>query len=342
MIKVYLSGEHSKRSPLAYPALVPLFETEITFVRQPREADLCVFAHILDIQNATSDLIDEWRQRQLPIVLLSEEPFWDTIWGQKPLDPLIYIDTAFGTVPVHQINHSTSDVFRFGKIPYYLLTNPRFVKAYRDMFKRNAARSHSDWRDLIAGYDWDLTFMFERRPEPFHSVAWPDGDIIGLCSWRTELAEACQTGRVARLGRSWQGGESRFELQGDWHADKLKRLDGTSAMIGAIENTHQPNYITEKFFDAFACGGFPLYVASPSHRINEFGLPQDSWINLYGLTPQEAANHIYSLTFLDRITALQDANAALLNLFSSAQVEDYEQSWFADRLIKGLLALTAA
>ena len=72
----------------------------------------------------------------------------------------------------------------------------------------------------------------------------------------------------------------------------MARLDGRARLQGAIENTHQPDYITEKFFDAFACGAVPLYYASPGHRIHDLGLPPESWLNLYGLTPAVAAERL--------------------------------------------------
>lgn len=291
-LKIFKTGPHSHRTPLSYPALWPLFEDSTALVDHPSQADLYVFAHVLDIQEAPFEVIEDWRARQRPVVLLSEEPFWDTIWGQRPLDPLIYVETAWGGLPVHQLNHCTSDIFRFEDIPYYLLTNHRFANAYRYRFARNAARSVRDWQEDFARRPVDVTFMFERRAERHHWVEWPEADLTGLCSWRTDLAEACTDGVVERLGQSWQGGPSRFKLTTDWHTDKLARLDGRARCMGAIENTHQPDYFTEKFFDAFACGAIPVYWASPGHRVHDLGLPEGSWVNLWGMTPEAAADRI--------------------------------------------------
>lgn len=77
-------GAHAHRTPLSYSALAPLFSDEITHTQRPDQADIYVFAHSLDIENAPLELVEDWRQRQRPIVLLSEEPFWDTIWGRQP------------------------------------------------------------------------------------------------------------------------------------------------------------------------------------------------------------------------------------------------------------------
>jgi glycosyl transferase family 10 (putative fucosyltransferase) len=295
MIKIFKYGVHAHRTPLSYPALAPLFEGVTRLVKTPQEADLYVFAHSLDIEAAPRALVEDWRLRRRPVVLLSEEPFWDTMWGRKPLTRNRVLDTRYGALSVIQLNHHTSDIFRFDRIPYYLLTNHRFANTYAAHFARNASLTKADWQARFAARHTDLTFMFERRPEPYHTIRWPEGGIIGLCSWRTNLAEICtrtSTGDIIeRLGQSWQGGSSRFELD-NWHLDKMTRLDDHTRILAAFENTHQPDYITEKLFDAFACGALPLYFASPTHRIHDFDLPEMAWLNLFDLDVTNAAKRI--------------------------------------------------
>lgn len=291
MIAIYRTGALRHRTPLAYPALAPLFAPHVAEVADPLEADLWLFAHPLDVTDAPPALVEHWRARRLPVVILSEEPFWDTLWGRRPLARHFTIDTRAGRLPVIQLNHATCAIFRFAEIPYYLLSNHRFANAYAARFARNAGLSPADWQARFDGYPTDLTFMFERRPGAFHSVRWPEGDILGLCAWRTEIAEACEGERIRRLGASWQGGPTRFGLD-NWHLDKLVRLDGTTRKLAAFENTHQPQYLTEKLFDAFACGALPLYAASRHHRVHGLGLPPAAWLNLYGMTAPEAAQAI--------------------------------------------------
>jgi len=328
MIKIFKSGVHAHRTPLSYPALAPLFEETITLVQAPQEADLYLFAHSLDVEAAPRTLVEDWRARRRPVVILSEEPFWDTIWGRKPLARNRVLETRYGALPVIQLNHHTTDIFDFERIPYYLLTNHRFANAYAARFARNARLAPADWQARFDARHADLTFMFERRPEPYHAVRWPEGGIIGLCSWRTELAEACdKTGtgnNVERLGQSWQAGgqgdgqggrqSGRFALT-NWHLDKLTRLEDHTRILAAFENTHQPGYVTEKLFDAFACGAWPLYFAAPDHRIHTIGLPDDAWINLFDLavpaartriaqariTPEISAAYAQAQTLLDRL-----------------------------------------
>lgn len=296
MIRIFSHGAHAHRSPLSYPALAPLFADFVELVDRPDQADLYVFAHSLDVEAAPRALIEDWRARRRPVVILSEEPFWDTIWGRRPLARDRVLDTDHGPVPVIQLNHHTSTIFQFERIPYYLLTNHRFANTYAARFARNARIGPDDWRARFAARAVDLTFMFERRPEPFHNLFWPEGGIIGLCAWRTELAEACTSGAVERLGASWQGGARRLDLD-NWYLDKMARLDGRSRILAAFENTHQPDYITEKIFDAFACGSLPLYFAGPEHRVHDFGLPGLAWVNLHGSSVPEAAERIAGITF---------------------------------------------
>lgn len=315
-IRVFRTGAHAHRTPLSYPALAPLFADRIVPVDRPGEADLYVFAHVLDIEAAPHAVIEDWRRRQRPVVLLSEEPFWDTIWARQPLAHQRLVQTRFGPLPVIQLNHQTSPIFHFERIPYYLLTHHRFATAYAARFARNAALTASAWARRFADCAADLVFMFERRPEPYHALRWPEGDLIGLCHWRTVLAEADLPGRVERIGRSWQDGVPARQSLPNWHLDKLARLDGQMRCLAAFENTHQPDYITEKLFDAFACGAVPLYFASPGHRVHELGLPAAAWLNLYDLPPAAAAERIAALRIDSTLCeAYAQAQARLCDLF---------------------------
>lgn len=324
-IKVFKSGPHAHRTPLSYPALAPLFADFIDLVERPEQADLYVFSHPADVGAASKLLIEDWRRRRRPVVILSEEPFWDTLWGRRPLARHRVLDSHYGALPVIQLNHHTSSIFCFDRIPYYLLTNHRFANTYAVRFSRNAGLTTADWEARFAARKVDLAFMFERRPDPVHNMHWPAGGIIGLCAWRTALAETCSTGTVERLGASWQGGPSRFELD-DWYLDKITRLDDRSRLFGAFENTHQPTYITEKFFDAFACGALPLYFASPLHRIHDFSLPPASWVNLYNLSVPDAIRTIEEFRITRaHLEAYVDTQQRLKRLFCDTR------HWVAER-----------
>lgn len=325
MIRIFRTGPHAHRTPLSYPALAPLWAGEIEEVDRPDRADLYLFAHSLDVEAAPAEVVQDWRVRRRPFVILSEEPFWETIWGRRPLARHRHLDTPLGAVPVVQLGHCTCGIYHFDAIPYYLLTNHRFAAAYGARFARNAALTPADWAERHARRRADLTFMFERRPEPFHNLRWPEAGLAGLCAWRTRLAEACTWDGVERLGQSWGNGQSRFELD-NWHLDKIVRLDGHARMIGALENTHQADYITEKLFDAFACGAWPVYYAGPGHRIHGLGLPEGSWLNLYDLKPKAAAERLRGFApGPEEFAAYAAAQAALAARFGNPAL------WVAER-----------
>lgn len=348
MIKVFKSGPHAHRTPLSYPALIPLFADRITLVDTPDVADLLVFAHVEDIQTAPRALVLSWRQRRRPVVLLSEEPFWDTIWCRRPGLRHMVVDTAHGALPVIQLNHQTSPIFAFDQIPYYLLTNHRFALAYGARFRRNATFSPAHWQERFATYAQDIVFMFERRPEPYHSVTWDQYQIEGLCAWRTKVAEACTGDRlhgdpqadtkpvgrnIQRLGHSWSPNTPPRQTCVDWHLDKLVRLNGNQRILTAFENTHHPRYISEKFFDAFACGARPAYVAAPSHGLHRLELPIDSWINCHGRPPTTAAQMLeeqaqamqQEATAQSYAQSYAQAQKQLATLFCNPQI------WVAER-----------
>lgn len=61
MIRVFKIGPHAIRTPLSYPALEPLFDGRIKIVKRPEDADLYIFAHVLDVQNPPPALVEDWR-----------------------------------------------------------------------------------------------------------------------------------------------------------------------------------------------------------------------------------------------------------------------------------------
>lgn len=316
-LRIACEGPHARRTPFAYPALAPLWQDRIALTADPAKADLILWAHPMDLATARPEALREAGRK--PLALVSEEPFWDTIFSPDPLTSAI---TLPGGLRLHQVNHHRSAIFDFDVIPYFLLTDHRFAPAYAHRFARNAALGPEDWRAAFARRPLRTVFMAERRPEAFHDVAFPEGDILGLCAWRTRLAEACSRG-VERLGASWQGGPSRFDID-NWHLEKLVQLDGRARMISALENTHQPTYLSEKLFDAFACGAVPLAMASPGHRLHGLGLPEGAWINLWGLDSRQAAARVDAAEEPE-FAAYAAAQQSLARLFGAPRI------WLAER-----------
>lgn len=335
--RVYITGAHQHRQPFAYAALAPLWEGQIDLTTDPKDADLISIAHPHNLGDMTEAAAGKVAQGT-PTALISEEPFWDTLFSPDPLAHMVVLHAAhLGSAQVHQVNHHRSPIFDFARIPYFLLTDPGYIQRYGALFHRNAQLTAEDWAHAFANRPHDITFMAERRPEAFHDIDLPSGDITGLCAWRTRLAIGCITGRVQRLGASWGHGASRFDLS-DWHSDKLAGLDGQTRILSGVENTHQPTYLSEKLFDAFACGARPIYYASPGHRVHDLahdiGLPSEAWINLWGQNSDAAPEAIDAAPWDAAFySAYAQAQSALAALFTDAQAVASERARLGHALI---------
>ena len=283
----------------------------------PARADLVVIAHPRDALTLSAEAA-EALARGRPLALYSEEPFWDSLFSPDPAARSVILPTAhLGEARARQVTHHRGAAFDFDRIPYYLLTAAGFWLSYSARFARNARRTAADWRAHFAAVGARTVFMAERRPERFHDMVWPQAGIVGLCAWRTRLALACPG--AERIGASWGTAPSRFALR-DWHFDKLARLDAAVGTLSALENTHQPAYLSEKLFDAFACGARPLYMAAPGHRVHDLGLPPGAWLNLWGRDLAESARAAVTPPegrFFEDYAAAQGRLAAL---FASLEV----------------------
>src|SRR5687768_668792 len=135
MWRYCLSGKLWNRTPLAYPAYQFLLGHQglalgeaITLEQGP---DVLIFTHAYDIA-AASDQIAKAKKinPSIKIVLFSEEPFWDSVWGGDFYKPIQKIDVHGQSIDCHVINHVTSDVFAFDKIPYFVTTQDSFATRY--------------------------------------------------------------------------------------------------------------------------------------------------------------------------------------------------------------------
>ena len=293
--KVCLFGRHGHRTPMSYPAYRPLFSASFDYVDDPSRADILVLGFEIDIRDNIETLAQlKAANPGLHIVVLSEEPLWDTVWSAQ-LRPRQGVMRRGGhEVAFQRLNHANTDIFDFAEVPYFLTTDDQFFARYGALFSRNARRPAEHFRAIWERAPVRAAFMAEKRDKKVYDVRFPEAGVEGLSAYRTRLAEAVQGSGVLRGGKGWEEGEFRRQDLADWHLDKLATLDGRAFIISAIENTHQRQYVTEKLFDALAARGFPIFHAALNHRVHD--LVGGACLNTFGLSVEEAAERIQSLS----------------------------------------------
>lgn len=341
MIRLVLVGDFWNRQPLAYAPIRDRLSGRIQIVDDPRDAQIALFCHTHDLTHHAAALAHmKAAHPRLRPVLLSEEPFWDTCWAPDPFTLNQTWVTGQAALGYTVLNHATSDIFNTSAIPYFLLTDPRYVARYRPLFARNAGFAVSDW--LIHWHEahWDAAFVAEKRETARHDRAFPAQDVWGLSVLRGEITRSCKGARVLRTGMGWDSATKRADLP-DWHAEKLARLDLKCRYVSAVENTHQANYVTEKIFDAFAVGGIPLYIASDRHRVLQYVGPEGAWVNLASHLPRPDAalagpfdaNISATVETASAFAATQDR---LARLFSTPGIIEDELDQLCQRLYRAL------
>ncbi|MEL6208721.1 MAG: hypothetical protein AAFR44_00760, partial [Pseudomonadota bacterium] len=85
-ITVFVAGAYGHRQPLAYAPIRDAAAGLIATTDRLEAADLVVVAHWKDVVAQGPGLIARLSPAQR-LVLLSEEPFWDTLWCPAPFAP---------------------------------------------------------------------------------------------------------------------------------------------------------------------------------------------------------------------------------------------------------------
>lgn len=298
-MKIFLCGKHSNRTPFAYGAYKKLFVRYCTYVNNPLNADFIVFGFIIDIRE-NIELIERVLKgnRSAKFVVLSEEPFWDTMWsgGFTQKEKTVIVGEL--EVKLHILNHHTTNIFNFNTIPYFVTTSDDYIIRYQNLFTQNTKLSCAEIKKSMENAKIKAAFYAEHRSGGKFAVEFPEASVKSLCTYRTEIAESVKGKGVSIVGLGWEKEEKRQSLP-DWHLDKLAALNRQCKIISAIENTHQCNYVTEKIFDAFALLAIPIYYACPNHRLHQI-INTNSYINLYGKNVAEAK------TIIDRFHITED------------------------------------
>lgn len=281
-MKICLWGYHSCRTPFAYQPYRRLLQPFFEYTDDANLADVIVAGYILTFKQQRDRLREVLKTNpKVKLVAVSEEPLWDTLWCQGLYENQIAdyeIDEDF-VVTVLQLNHATSKIYDFVKIPYFITTENKYLDMYlpmlRSIVKEGAARLKRRWQTAI----FDFAFIAEYRDQENYEYKNDDSTVIGLNNFRTRLAQRFQGERTLIEGHGWQSKSKRQSLP-DWHLDKLSKLSANSRCISAIENTHHKNYISEKLFDAYACGSVPLYYALDCHRVYDL-LKFNTFVNVF-------------------------------------------------------------
>ena len=282
---IFVFGGYRNRNPLAYAPIRRELGDRIALPDSPAEAQILLVSHYRDFELFGAAIAAMLRQSpRLRLVLLSEEPYWDSCWMPDPFARRQQVATPFGTLDCTVLNHATSRIYRPARIPYFLLTDPRYIARYRPRFDRNAGWGAQDWQHHFARAPADAVFLAARRSARSLAPEFGGDTLRGLSVWRSRMAAACTGDRVIREGTGWSAGPPRHALA-DWHADKLDRFDLRARYMGAFENTHHDDYVSEKIWDAFAAGAVPLYLAGPGHALHRLAGP-DGWLNFHAHLPQ--------------------------------------------------------
>lgn len=290
-LRICLLGRHSNRTPLGYAPFQRLAADRVAFVTAPSAADIVLTGFNVDLHENAETLADAVRRNpQARVVVLSEEPLWDSIWSNGFAERRRIADPGGIDLPYTFLNHANSTIFDFERIPYFLLTRPDFLARYGLLIGRHTnlgPRALLDhWRQAAI----PAAFFAEYRDNAAYDRSFPDQQVFGLSCYRSEVARLVGDPAALRVGKGWGSDTPRQDLP-DWHLDKLATLDMQVRIASAYENTHQHAYVSEKIFDAFVVGGIPTYFADPQHRIFDL-VPETVMINTHGQDAQAAADRI--------------------------------------------------
>ncbi len=339
MKRISLIGQRANRTPFSYPKYKKLFQNCFEYIEKPEDADFLVFSCLMDMRDNVGEIERILSLRpDIQLVILSEEPLWDTVYSDEFFSKRMRFSVGENDYPCVFLNHLTTRIFNFEKIPYFLTTNDDYFVRYSFLFSRNRALKAEQIESLWATAPIRVAFYAECREEVRFDAHFPEHDVRGLSRYRTLVAKAMKGDGVIRVGKEW-GSKTVRQLLPDWHLDKLAALDRNCFIVSGIDNTHQRNYISEKIFDAFAVLAVPLYFGSPSHDVMRI-VPEESFINIHELSVDQAVEKIRSFRpdkgFIDEYCVAQ---SMLSELFSQPMFLVKERTRIVTEIISEFDAL---
>lgn len=306
-IKYFLAGKHSHRTPLSYCNIQSsLIEQGIERTLNIDDANCIITGFSADLP----ELIKELKCRNKSIIIISEELLWDLTWSKNVnLSEINQEQMLNNTIIKYlHLNHINSDIFDFNLIPYFLLTDSKYISRYILAFQRVLKLSKREILEHWNNLPQSIAFIQEKRLDSAHEYVFDQTKPIKLSKFRTDLAINVNMDNVYVEGKGWPSKSHdshqavRQEIP-DWHLDKLSKLNKKFRFVSALENVHHQNYVTEKIFDAYSSMAVPIYYASNDHYIWKL-LKHSSFVNLYGMSAEEASNSINcfqpGLDFVDR------------------------------------------
>lgn len=333
---IHLFGPHSNRTPLSYAPILREVPQKLRFVSDPAKADILLTGFNRDFTEAAQEIEQLHTKRPLiKLLVLSEEPFWDTLWS----DGFVSKNRRLSNGEHYRfLNYENSDIFDFRHLPYFPLTDDDLLATYAARIEIAGKKQPKELLGAWQKAPVPLAFFAEHRLGKTFHKADIGKDIWTLSTPRTELAQLCaeRAGDTLCVGKGWKDDARRQDLP-NWHLDKLATLTDRTQICSAIENTHHYRYVTEKIFDAFAVGAIPIYFASNTHRVFEF-VPPAAMINIFGLDAKAAADAVLSFTPDVHVAeAWVETAKALARLFADIRLIKEERRRVAERCLAAVL-----
>lgn len=274
-LRIHVAGPHRHLSPLSAKELI--WPARLTQVPSADAADMVVCAHPQDPQNFDLKTAAALAKGNPPkLCLYSPEPMWDLLFLTHPDGSMTWVDLpTFGPKQAALLTHHNAQLFDFTTLPFYLMAETRMRKRLTALITRNAQCDADDWVSIWRAAPFDAVGYLTHRSGPAH---WQQrGGMQALSAWRSLLAAELQAQGAALIaGEGWTHHTRRAEIP-DWHSEKLRALHRRARAGLAIENTRTPHYISEKLFDAFACGMRPIVCGGVDPRL---GIEEGAAIHL--------------------------------------------------------------
>jgi hypothetical protein len=335
-MKICLLGKHSNRTPFSYSVYKEYFAGRgVKIESDPLRADYIIFGFRIDIAEHAKVLQEARKKnKNLKIVVFSEEPLWDTLWSPEfNLKKAKYINGTKITIPYFNLNHFTSDLFSFNSVPYFVTTENLYIARYAAMFRRNSLLKPSDLKSIWANSRFKYTAVAEHRNDDRYEKDCDKNSYFSLSNFRTALAKQYFDKNDGLIeGKGWKNDVKR-QSNVDWHLDKLCKLNKKTFLVSALENTYCENYITEKIFDAFAVLGIPLYFTLDSEKIDKMlGAKYPYYLNSKNVeVASKVINNVkVNDAFVETYTGIQKKLAIT---FSDLKLIDAERHNFTDKIL---------